>query len=231
MRADNPCKGIKRFPEEKHEGWLTGEQLQRLELALDQYPVAGAADALRLLVLTGSREGEVLNATWDQFDLGRGIWTKPSHATKENKTEHVPLSDATLIVLRRMAKQREPAIKWLFPGQSGEDARSTLRNAWRIVCKNAGMATEHRWRGKRGGMLMRWKPTIRINDLRHSFASHLVQRGASLYQVGKLMGHTQPNTTQRYAHCADAPLRSIANDFAEVLDAKPEVRDGSGLVQ
>jgi integrase len=210
MRTDNPCKGIPRFPEPKHEFWLSVDEFQRLELALNEYEPPWAADAIRLLALTGCREGEGLNATWPQFDLQRGTWTKPSHATKEKKTEIIPLGKNALALLSRMAKQRDPKVEWLFPADGGERAHTTLRNAWRMVCRKAGLATRH---DKQGNTLKRWKPTIRINDLRHSFASHLVSRGASLYEVGKLMGHTQASTTARYAHVADAALRAVANEF------------------
>lgn len=65
--------------------WLTGEQLEELLGALDAYPDQSAADAIRLLILTGAREGEVLSANWDQFDLRRGIWTKPRHQHQAEK--------------------------------------------------------------------------------------------------------------------------------------------------
>jgi integrase len=65
------------------------------------------------LIVTGAREGEVLSATWDQFDIRRGIWTKPSHHTKQKKIEHTPLSETALQLLRRMnAERSSPA---LFP--------------------------------------------------------------------------------------------------------------------
>jgi integrase len=236
----NPCKGIKKFEEPKHEFWLTEDQLHKLEIALNEYPNQSASDAVRLLMLTGSREGEVLNAEWAQFDLDRGTWTKPSHATKQKKTETVPLSEAALLILRRMEKSKTTI--YLFPrsaklGKVGTNnaakrlnvatgsvdpakpakPRTTVRDCWEMACRKAGLAIESRIRGKRQ-MLKRWKPTIRINDLRHTFASHLVQRGASLYLVGKLIGHTQAATTQRYAHVADAALRAVTNDFAEVLE-------------
>jgi site-specific recombinase XerD len=64
---------------------------------------------------------------------------------------------------------------------------------------------------------VRWKPTVRIHDLRHSFASHLVSKGESLHIVGKLLGHTQPQTTARYAHLADSALRDAANRFGRIV--------------
>src|SRR5262249_31982779 len=135
-RSDNAAKGIPRYPEDKRETWLTVEQIEALLTALDNYSDQSAADAIRLLILTGAREGEVLSATWDQFDLPRGIWTKPSHHTKQKKIEHTPLSENALQLLRRMKKERtSPA---LFPGGrgSGKDgdkkkgARVTIRRPW-----------------------------------------------------------------------------------------------------
>ena len=124
-RTDNPAKGIPRFHEDKRENWLTAEQLEQLNRALADYHDQSATNALRLLILTGSREGEVLKASWEQFDLGRGIWTKPSHHTKQKKIEHVPLSRAALDLLNRMAKDK--AGPHLFPGRFDNRARVTLR--------------------------------------------------------------------------------------------------------
>jgi integrase len=129
--------------------------------------------------------------------------------------EHVPLSEAALRILRRM-EQNKTGI-YLFSGRDPGTARTTLRNAWRQVCKAAGLATEYSVIGKRGKPLRRWKPNVRVYDLRHTFASHLVSRGASLPLIGRLMGHTQPTTTARYAHVADSALRDVTNDFPEIL--------------
>ena len=225
MRGDNPAKGVPRFHEDKRETWLSREQLQKFALALHSYPEQDAADALRLLILTGAREGEVLSASWPMFDLQRGIWTKPSHHTKQQKIEHVPLSEAALLILRRMFKDKDGV--HLFPGREPElepespaepkRSRTTLRNAWKQLCKTAGLATEYSVKGRRGKPLPRWRPNVRIHDLRHTFASHLVSRGVSLFVVGKLLRHTQASTTQRYAHVADGAMRNVANDFGEVL--------------
>ncbi len=215
MRPDNPAKGIERFKEDKREAWFSREQLQAFALALDNYAEQDAADALRLLIVTGARPGEVIGASWPQFDLQRGVWTKPSHHTKENKIEHMPLNDAALLILRRMAEHKTGF--HLFPGRDPGTARTTLRNAWKQVCKAAGFAEKSFVKGKRGKLLPRWKPTVRVYDLRHTFASHLVSRNASLYLVGKLLGHARSSTTERYAHVADGPLRNVANDFNNVM--------------
>jgi integrase len=206
----NPVRGVKRYDEDQKEVWLSIGQLRRLELALSEYPDQQAADAIRLLIVTGAREGEVLAATWDQFDLKRGVWTKPSHHTKQKKIEHVPLNRAAIGILRDMSKESV----YLFPGKAG--ARVTVRRPWVQVCRASGLAIAEKIAGKRGKLLSVWKPTVRIHDLRHTFASHLVSAGASLHQVGKLLGHTNPATTARYAHVDNAALKKTTDTFGNV---------------
>lgn len=230
----NPARGVPRYPEPKRERWLTEQELDRLQRALDDYEDQDAADALRLLVLTGSRAGEVLHARWEQFDIPRGIWTKPSHATKQKKTEHMPLSAAALVVLKHLAARREKELAarrekgapanptpFLFTGRDADKARTTIRRPWVAACKAAGLAESYTINGKKNGNeLVRWRPTVRLHDLRHSFASHLVSKGESLHIVGKLLGHTQPQTTARYAHLSDGALRDAANHFGQIIDTR-----------
>ncbi len=212
-RADNPARGVPRFHEDRRERWLTVEEMQRFSEALDAYDDQNASNALRLLLLTGAREGEVLKADWTQFDLQRGIWTKPSHHTKQQRIEHVPLSGPALELLRAM---KPKATGPLFPGANGNKARVTIRRPWVQACKAAGLAEAITLKGKRR-TITRYKPTVRIHDLRHSYASHLVSNGVSLQIVGKLLGHTQPQTTARYAHVSDEAQRDATNRFGEIL--------------
>jgi integrase len=206
----NPAKGIERFHEEPRQAWLSLEQLQSLSAAIERYPDQVAADAIRLLIVTGSRESEVLSADWTQFDLKRGVWTKPSHHTKQKRTERVPLSDAAQAILSGMKRSG----KYLFPSADGKSHRVTIRKPWMQVLRAAGLAEGRVVPSKRKGMTKTiWKPLVRIHDLRHTFASHLVSRGASLQLVGSLLGHTQASTTQRYAHCSPEALREVANAF------------------
>jgi integrase len=209
-RDDNPARGIPRYQEDKRETWLSEVQLRRLETALRGYQDQEAADAIRLLIVTGARAGEVLQAEWSQFDLDRGVWTKPSHHTKQKKIEHVPLNRAALSILSDLAERSDSG--HLFPGRRGPGPRVTLRRPWIQVLKAAGLTTEKRVRGKRRE-LIRHVPTVRIHDLRHTFASHLVSSGESLHKVGRLLGHTSPATTARYAHIDDAALRDTSNKF------------------
>jgi integrase len=212
-RMDNPARGVPRFHEDRRERWLSVEELRQLCKALDIYKDQNAANAIRLLLLSGAREGEVLKATWTQFDLQRGIWTKPSHHTKQNKIEHLPLNSAALELLRRM--KPKGANGPLFPGVNG-NARVTLRRPWMQACKAAGLGEAITSKGKRR-IIMRYRPAVRIHDLRHTFASHLVSNGTSLQVVGKLLGHTQLQTTERYAHVADQALRHATDRFGSIF--------------
>jgi integrase len=219
--TDNPARsgkngGIQRYHEDPRETWLSIEQLQALADALDRYPDQVAADAIRLLIVTGARKMEVLSAEWSQFDLSRGVWTKPSHHTKQKRTEYVPLSDAALTILSGM----KPSGRYLFPSADGTRHRVEIRKPWMQVLRAAGLAQGTVVPSKRKGMTKTvWTSSVRIHDLRHTFASHLVSRGASLQQVGKLLGHTQAATTQRYAHADPKALRTVANSFPVLTNA------------
>ncbi|HWY05122.1 MAG TPA: site-specific integrase [Candidatus Acidoferrum sp.] len=209
----NPVKGVQHYHEEPRETWLSLDQLNDIFSALNRYPDQVAADAIRLLVLTGAREMEALSAEWSQFDLHRGVWTKPSHHTKQKKTEHVPLNDQALALLSRMDRTG----RYLFPGADGKGHRVVIRKPWAQVLRMARLAEATIVASKRKGMMKTvWTSSVRIHDIRHSFASHLVSRGASLQLVGKLLGHTRTETTARYAHCAPEAVREVANSFPQL---------------
>jgi integrase len=218
-----------RFQEDKRKRYLTVAELQRFREALDAYEDQNAADALRLLMLTGSRAGEVLKAEWEHFDLQSGVWTKPSAHTKQKTEEHIPLSKQALDLLRKMKPKN--ATGPLFPGKEPKDgkkreARTTLRNPWVQACKAAGLVKEMPVKGKRR-MKVRYQPTVRIHDLRHSYASHLVSKGVGLQIVGKLLGHTQAATTMRYSHIQDDALRAATNQFGEIYETAEAAKKGA----
>ncbi len=188
-RADNPASGVAKFQEEHRNRWLREEELSRLFAVLEPHPNQRAANIVRLLILTGARKGEVMGATWDQFDLERGVWTKPAHTTKQRRTEHIPLSRQAVALLSDLHARAQDGDRFVFPGDAPGKPIMDIKKFWHEVSKAAAI------------------PGVRIHDLRHTFASHLVSSGVSLPIVGRLLGHTQPQTTHRYAHLADDPLR------------------------
>jgi integrase len=222
--AENPVRGVAKCAEEKRERWLSLEEMQKFRTALDSFKDQNAANALRLLLLTGSRMGEVIKAEWDQFDLSTGVWTKPSHNTKQKRVEHVPLSEPALQLLKSMKGDMQAGP--LFPGRvSGP--RADLKRPWMQACKAAGLVTTTVVKGQRKSITL-YRPIVRIHDLRHSYASHLVSNGVSLEIVGKLLGHTQAATTMRYAHIQDAALRSAANRFGDIYSSNKLQNSQSG---
>ncbi len=199
-REGNPVIGIEKYQEEKRDRWLDEEELNRLWTVLDCYPSHLTAYVFKFLLLTGARKGEVLQATWDQFNLEKGIWTKPSHLTKQKKKEYLPLSERSLNLLQALKQLNTQNSPYLFPGRIEGEPLKEIKTFWTKVLKEAKLEK------------------VRIHDLRHTHASHLVSSGLSLSIVGKLLGHTQASTTQRYAHLADEPLRQAAELFSSKVD-------------
>jgi integrase len=182
-----------------------------LTRALAGHDDQGAANAIRLLLLTGCRKSEALSATWDQFDLdGRGVWVKPAHSTKQRRTHETPLSESALALLRSMRRAAPADAVHLFPGRDGRPHLADIRESWERICKAAKLADLH------------------IHDLRHSYASQLASAGVGLHVIGALLGHTQASTTHRYAHLLDTPLRMATNRagavMAGLVGAKPAAR-------
>ena len=192
----NPTVGVRRNPEEKRHRYLSREEIGRLVTALNAHPEKVSADAIKLLMLTGARRGEVLNASWDQFDLKNGIWVKPSSHTKQRRLHRVPLNGPALRLLLEL-KTRSIG-PFVFSGADGRPL-TDVKRSWSSICKTARIEG------------------CRLHDLRHSFASILVSSGASLPLIGQLLGHTQVTTTQRYAHLFDETLRQATEKVASFI--------------
>lgn len=197
-RIDNPCRGIERNPEGKRVRYLKSDELVRLTAALAEYEDQEIANIVRLLLLTGARRGEVLGAKWADFDLEEGVWTKPGATTKQ-QTEHiVPLSAPAMKLLTTIRAGAGDDVEFVFPG--GKDGhRGDLKKPWPKICKAARLTG------------------VRVHDLRHTYASLLASAGFSLPMIGALLGHTQPQTTARYAHLFDDPLRQATDRVGAII--------------
>jgi integrase len=196
-RIGNPCRGIERNDEAKRKRYLTDAELDRLLGALAKHADQDAADIFRLLLLTGCRRGEALAARWNDFDLKKGIWTKPG-ATTKTRTDHVvPLSKAALELLIKRESAATDS-EYVFPGRRAGH-RVDVKGDWRRVLKAARISK------------------LRIHDLRHSYASILASAGVGLHTIGELLGHTQAQTTLRYAHLIDAHLREASEKVGALI--------------
>ena len=166
-------------------------------------------------MLTGARKGETLAAKWTEFNLAAGVWLKPSAHTKQKKVHRVPLSAPALALLTEMQAAAKEGAVYVFPGQPGEPL-TEIKRVWLAVCIKAGLAVQVEKlddagkpvKDKDGEPVLVWQSTVRVHDLRHTYASILASSGMSLPIIGALLGHTQAATTQRYAHLADDPLRA-----------------------
>jgi integrase len=198
LRPDSPCKGVERNREHQRRRYLQPDELARLTRALAQDRNQETCDVLRLLLLTGARRSEVLFAKWDQFDLSSGTWSKPHIATKQARGHMVPLSaPARALLAARFSKRRDDS-PWLFPGRKDQPRKDT-RHVWARVLKRAGIHG------------------LCIHDLRHSYASHLVNAGFSLPVIGQLLGHSQVATTNRYAHLYDDVQRQATERVGAII--------------
>lgn len=147
------------------------------------------------MILTGARKREVLDAQWGDFDLERRQWRIPT--TKSGRPRHVPLSDGVLQLLA--AVPHDASHPWVFANPETKKPYVSIFASWNTARTRAGLAD------------------VRIHDLRHSFASFLVNAGRSLYEVQKILGHTQVKTTQRYAHLAQETLVDACNSVVNSL--------------
>jgi len=198
----NVARGaVERNPEVKRKRYLSSVEIARLSEALSNCSSRPAADAVRLLLLTGARRNEVCAAKWSQFDLAAGKWTKEASETKQKRDHTVPLSAPALELLTKMRAESSPREEHVFPGRNGDGLN--IRGTWESVRKAAGLDDVH------------------LHDLRHSFASILVSSGASLPLIGALLGHTNPATTARYSHLFLDPLREAAERVGAVVAGGP----------
>jgi integrase len=211
-RPDNPAQGIERFPERKWERFLSQEELGRLASVLEESERTGGESlevvaAIRLLVFTGCRVGEILNLRWENVDFERGLLRLADSKTGERA---VPLNAPALKVISKLPRVGLP---WMIQGRGGRGPLVNLTKAWYRIRARAGL------------------DELRLHDLRHSFASVGAGAGLGLPIIGKLLGHNEAATTQRYAHLSDDPLRQASEAIGSWIAAAMEGRGKSDLIR
>ena len=181
----NPAAGIERNPEVKRERYLNLDEIARLLEALDNHHQRTSCDAIKFMLFTGCRRGEALSARWKQFDDKLTIWTKPAATTKQRRLHRVPVSSVVTSIL--VERRKRTNSEFIFESKKGKPL-TDVKKTWVSVTTKAKIEN------------------IRLHDLRHTFASIAVSQGQSLPIVGAMLGHTQTQTTARYAHLFDDPL-------------------------
>lgn len=184
----NPAKELNNLKEDnKIERYLTPEQTIRLLSAVRHSQNTLLADIVAFLLFTGARKREALDAKWQDIDWRQKIWRIPK--TKSGKVRHVPLSSGALKLLHQVKDKANLNIAHIFANPRTGMPFVSIFCSWNTARQEAGL------------------PELRIHDLRHSFASFLVNAGRSLYEVQELLGHADIRTTSRYAHLSRERLR------------------------
>lgn len=204
LRPDgsNPCRLIQKNKETKKERFLSHEELAQLNMAFNDALVERTESehvvaAFKLLLLTGCRLSEIQKARWDY--IYNGYLNLPDSKTGAKR---VPLSDAAFAILQRLP--REPGNPYIIIGKVPGQHITDLQRPWRRIRERAGLQD------------------VRIHDLRHTYASHAVMNDVPIATVAKILGHSQLQTTMRYAHLADSEVRNSANAVSNIL-ANPRV--------
>lgn len=251
-KLENPAFGIEKYGEKKRERFLSRDEMLRLGAAIREAETDGipwepdpdrkakhapkarnrsvkidpsVAAALRLFILTGARLREILHLTWDMVDLERGMLLLPDSKTGEKAIILNAPAQLILSELPRVGRFVVPGKgRKTEEGKFQDTARSDLKRPWAAVRKRAGLLSDDenpRFR-------------VRIHDLRHTHASVGVGSNLGLPIVGKLLGHTQARTTERYAHLEADPLRRASDVIgAKIVGAmgdKPEVDGGAEVI-
>lgn len=207
--GSNPTEGVAPFEDNgARERYLSETEVARLFDELETNPNRQACTIIKLLLLTGARKSEVMHARWEHVDLQRRILTVP--LSKSGKPRYIALSDAAVELFESLPRQ--DGVPWVFYNPKTGKAQDSIFSAWDTIRQRVGL------------------PEVRIHDLRHSFASFLVNKGRSLYEVQKLLGHSNAKTTQRYAHLSPGALIEAANIVGEVVARRAGVDRGLGAV-
>lgn len=186
----NPAESPGMLPERSRDARLTDEQVSALMAAFKRMPDRNAVAAIQVLAFTGARRDEILKARWE--DLFDSVLTVP--LSKSGKSRHIYLPTPVMEILNERRRHRDPANPFIFPGHVVGASLVDVRRTWNRVKKLAGLP-----------------PTFRLHDLRHNFASALVNQGVPLSEVAILLGHSDPRVTLRYAHYAPDRLIETAS--------------------
>ena len=198
--GSNPCLHVRRYKEEKRERFLTAEEFSQLGRVLDEVLAESsesrsAVTAIHLLMLTGCRRSEIQKLRWENVDLASAELRLPDTKTGGRT---VPLAPSAVRILKSLPRYADNP--WVITGKKPGSHLTDLERPWRRIRTRAGL------------------DDVRLHDLRHSFASRALALGEGLPMIGKLLGHTQVQTTARYAHLANDTIKISAARVGDSID-------------
>jgi integrase len=205
--GDNPAAGLSAGPDVMRNRFLSEDEVGRLVHALQVDENRTAAQSILLLLLTGARRNEVTFAKWEYIDWVNRTLLVPK--SKSGRARTVALNQSAIALLS--ALPRNDGNPYIFPSSVNGKPSASLFFPWTRIRNRAGL------------------DGVRLHDLRHSFASFLVNRGVSLYVVQGLLGHLHAKTTQRYAHLTRETLADAAELMRDVVDCTAPASRGVAL--
>jgi integrase len=195
----NPLNRISLYKQDnKVENYLDEEQLKRLLHVLRTDKNRMTCNVLLFLLSSGARLNEALSAKWSQIDIENRVWVIPATNSKSKRIRSVPLNQAAIDVLAQLGTESH---EYLFMSHRSDTHLKEIHTGWKTLREKAGL------------------PHLRIHDLRHSFASFLVNGGRTLYEVQQILGHSVPTVTQRYSHLSAKTLLSATDEAANCINA------------
>jgi len=188
----NPAERIGLFNvDNRVEHFLDDAELQRLLKVLRTDSNRLVCNAALFVLSTGARLNEALQARWKDIDKKNRAWRIPAGNSKSKQIRSVPLNDSALEVLDQLGTEGKH--EYLFVNPRRRARLTTVSKVWDRLRKEAGL------------------PHLRLHDLRHQYASFLVNSGRTLYEVQQVLGHSSPTVPQRYAHLSSKALQDAAN--------------------
>ena len=181
MLEINPAVRVPLFNEDnKQENYLSETELEKLLTVLHSDENRTVCQIVLFLLSTGARLNEALSATWNMVDRERRVWRISASNSKSKRVRSVPLNNSAIDILNQLTTEGE--FDHLFINRQTGEPYTTISKVFGRLRKKAGLSH------------------LRIHDLRHQYASFLVNSGRTLYEVQQILGHSDPSVTQRYAH-------------------------------
>lgn len=198
MLEKNPAARIAQYNvDNKVEHYLNDVELEKLVTVLRANDPPTVCQVALFLLSTGARLSEALQASWNQIDQQTRVWRIPASNSKSKRIRSIPLNDSALEVLNQL--ETEGKFEHLFINRRTNTPLTSVNRVWGRLRIKAGL------------------PHLRLHDLRHQFASFLVNNGRTLYEVQKILGHSDTKVTERYAHLSTATLQDAANSASAAI--------------
>ena len=200
MLKENPASGVKLFNlDNKVEHYLDATELEKLMTILQTGANRPICMIAMFLLSTGARMNEALSAKWSQINRETRTWKIPALNSKSKKIRSVPLNDSALSIINQLDTDGE--FEYLFVNRVTGNPYTNIHKAWGKIRDQADL------------------PQLRIHDLRHQYASFLVNSGRTLYEVQQILGHSTSKVTERYSHLSSATLQAAANSASVMINA------------